>query len=281
MNTKSIEEVIAEIDAALQENENVSFPNVAYTQHTINRFGNPPIQDEILTRDERPGGDAPTVFDDTPDACLPDHFSIRELVQHRRWTRAEILTMLGEPDMKVTLRHSYHTAHLYAKARVLAVERSPVWRNVIGRLSQIPLPEHRLNPETFFCNSHGNTEYRRHGYLILCVHCYPVEGQVYYRVRDLYNRGWYAKEIPIFFGEPHHFGESGSGFGAAKLYLKGVVHHTEATEGWQNRPSAVAKRLYLDGGNSRAKIAKLLGITQSECFNYTKSIRNGKMQEMP
>lgn len=243
---KNIDEVIAEIDAALAEKQNANFVAEAFTQETVD------------------------LSDNTPETLLPDYFSIRELIQYRKWTRTEIYDLLGIPDTKVVVE-DYHVAHLYAKARVLDAERNSEWRCVINRRTQIPLPEYRLNPETIFCSWHGWTEYRRYRRLKLCIQCYPVDGEYYYRVRDLFERGWFAKEIKIFLGEPHGYGRNAAGW-KTKLYFRDAVHLIEATEGWQNRPSVVAQRLYLEG-ISLSKIARILTLTQSECYNYTKHTR--------
>lgn len=251
---KDIDAVIAEIEAALLENEKIDPEAGVFTQDTINAFYY-------------------SYFDNTPDTRLPQHFSKRELKEYRKWKQSEIYQLLGEPDKIVSIgKYGVRVAHLYEKARVLQIERSHVWRLVPSRSPQQPLPEHRLIPEYIWCVRCGRTdEYRHHGSDKLCLTCYPESEYVYFRITDLFARGWYKKEINTFLGLPHQCFKNYQGW-QTKVYLRGVVLATEETEGWQNRPSVISNRLYLQG-LSLSKIGKLLDLTSSECLNYTKKTR--------
>lgn len=229
--SKSIEEVLAEIDEALSQ-ESESFlatptPRIAAvaTQHGIS----PPVRPRVF------------VPDPTPLCQLPPYFTKTQLRKNRSWTRLEIEIYLGEPD-RIHTTLSYHRAHLYEAVRVWEIEQSYRWRNVPNRPPQVPLP-------AFDREILGG----------------------FYRVRDLFERGWYQEDIKTFLGAPHSYGRSYRGW-VVKLYKRMTVHRIEETEGWQNRPSAVAPVLYQQG-LPLSRIQAVLSLSVSESYNYTKTIR--------
>ena len=225
------------IDGYLPDTNGMPYPDaigvsVAMTQH--------PVDAPLSPR-----------LDRTPAEKLPPYFTKTQLNRNRRWTFTEIDAFLGEPD--VEKRMGDMTVKLYAKGRVLKVERRREWLDVATRLPQVPLPSW----------SHE----RPHGY---------------YRVKDLRERGWFRADIDMFLGnQPHRSGKNTHGY-AVKLYKVEIVHEVENTEGFVYRPAAVARMLFLDG-LTLSKIHEVLAatrseVTRNEVLNYTKDVREAVRQ---